>query len=157
MKSSHVETAQAPQKRGYRFWIGCFTILLGLPFLAYYGYCWGVWGRHSLLLQYFFQCNCPLASEEARYPDEVNVIVSACYYTSSILSPSGRFMYVQAPESSHVPGYFWDLQNDDKKPFFIPAGGTTDFLTDDLLILWLEYGHAYEGGEFILDRTTGKQ
>lgn len=155
--SSQVETDHPPKRRGYRFWLGCFVLLVGLPLLLYYGYCWGLWGRHSLLLQYFFQCSCPPTSEEARYPDEVDVIVSACHYTSSILSPSGRFLYVQAVASSHVPGYFWDLRNDDKKPFFIPTGNTKDFLTDDLLFLSLEYGHDYEGGEYILDRTTGKQ
>ena len=153
----NAETSQESRKRECYFRLGLFTLLLGLPFLLYYGYCWGVWGRHSLLLQYLFQCNCPPASEEARYPDEADVIVSACYYTSSILSPSGRFLYVQAAASSHVPGYFWDLRNNDKKPFFIPPDGTKDFLTDDLLFLSLDYGHDYEGGEYILDRTTGKQ
>jgi hypothetical protein len=146
-----------PGHLGHRFWLGCLTLLLGLPVLFYYGYCWGLWGRHSLLLQYLFQCNCPPTSEEARYPEDVDVIVSACHNTSSLLSPSGRFLYVQAAASSHVPGYFWDLQNNDKKPFFIPPDGTKDFLTDDLLFLSLEYGHDYEGGEYILDRTTGKQ
>jgi hypothetical protein len=157
MKSSQVETAPARNRRGCLFGLGCFALLSGIPFLLYYGYCWGMWGQQSLLLQYLFQCKCPPASEEARYLDEVNVIVSACYYTSSILSPSGRFLYVQAATASHVPGYFWDLRNNDKKPFYIPTGGTKYFLTDDLLFLSLEYGHDYEGGEHILDRTTGKQ
>jgi hypothetical protein len=157
MKIRQSQTDYFPKQHGYRFWIGCFTLLLGMPFLLYYGYCWGWWGRHSLLLQYLFQCSCPAASEEARYPDDVDIVVPACSHVSSILSSSGRFLYVQAAASSHVPGYFWDLRNNDKNPFFIPPDGTKDFLTDDFLFLSLEYGHDYEGGEYILDRTTGKQ
>lgn len=154
MGTNHTTT---DKPRGYRYWIIRIALLLGLPVLFYYGYCWGLWGRNSLLLQYFFQCSCPLASAEARYPDEVDVLVPACRYVSSILSPSGNFLYVQEDASHQIPGYFWDLRNNDKEPFFIPTGGTKDFLTDDLLFLSLEYGHDYEGGEYILDRTTGKQ
>jgi len=55
--------------------IGCLAILLALPFLLYYGYCWGLWGRNSVFLQYFFQCNCPSASEERRYGTQMDVIV----------------------------------------------------------------------------------
>jgi len=117
----------------------------------YYGYCWGLWGRNSLLLQYLFQCNCPPASEEARYPDNVDVIISACKYRSSILSPSGRLLYVEVEESGLVSTYFLNLQTDAKTPFVLQEG-TNYFLTDDLMF------HTFYGdNEYIWEITTGKQ
>lgn len=89
------ETGYTSKPRGYRFWLSCFTLLLGLPLLLYYGYCWGLWGRSSLLLQYLFQCSCPSASEEARYPEQVDVVVPACRYVTTRLLPGGRFLYIR--------------------------------------------------------------
>ena len=157
-KIPQTKTDHPSKQRGYRFWISRLALLVGLGVLLYYGYCWGLWGRSSLLLQYLFQCGCPVASEGARYPEQVDVIVPACRYVSSTLSPSGNFLYVQEESSSQIPSYFLDLRNNEKKPSFIPARSTVYFLTDDFLFLSLEYGHDdYQGGEYILDRTTGKQ
>jgi hypothetical protein len=146
--------------RNFRGWKSCFAIFLGMPLLTlliYFGYCWGMWGRQSLLLQYLFQCNCPPASEEARYPKEVDVVIPACRYARSILSPSGRLLYVIEQTSTFSSTYLLDLQTNEKTPFTI-GEGSNYFLTDDLLFLSLEYGHdGYEGGDYILDRTTGKQ
>ena len=152
MKPKSNETSQPPQPRGYRFWLSCFVLLLGLPFLLYYGYCWGLWGRGSLLLQYLFQCSCPAASEEARYPDEVDVIVPACRHVSSGLSPSGRLLYVQETESASDSTYLLNLETKEKIPFTLKDSGFF-FLTDDLLFVIV-----YNGGEeYILDRVTGDQ
>ena len=139
-----------------RVWLARFAMLIGFGFLVYIGYCWGLWGRHSLLLQYLFQCSCPAASTEARYPDEVEVIVPACQYVSSILTPSGRIMYVQEISGNSNSTYLLNLQSQEKIPFFIPEGSPR-FLTDDLLFLWVDCGKGYECGYFILDRNTGKQ
>jgi len=156
MKSLQPISKDTSKQRGYRFWIGCFILLLGLP-LLYYGYCWGWWGRQSLLLQYLFQCNCPPASEETRYPEAVDVVVPACRYSGSILSPSGRLLYVTEHNSKFSSTYLLDLQSNEKIPFTI-GEGSNYFLTDDLLFLSLEYGHeGYKGGDYILVRTTGKQ
>lgn len=129
--------------------MGCFAILLGLPLLLYYGYCWGFWGRNSLLLQYIFQCNCPVASEQARYPERVDVIVPACRYVSSMLSPSGRLLYVHEKKYWRISAYLLDLKTMEQ----IEATDQTpsSFLTDDL---WF-----FESGleDDIMDRTTGKQ
>lgn len=157
-KSPQIKTDHPFTQRGYRFGISRFATLLGLLLMFYYGYCFGLWGRKSLFLQYLFQCNCPTFSEEWRYPRSVDVIVPACRYVSSTLSPSGNFLYVQEEASSQIPSYFLDFRNNEKKPSFIPAKSTVYFLTDDLLFLSLGYGHDdYQGGEYILDRTTGKQ
>ena len=156
MKKIQSEITHTSKQRGFRFWIGLFTLIVGLPLLLYYGYCWGLWGRGSLLLQYLFQCNCPPASEQTRYPDRVKVIVPACKYYNSIISPSGRLLYVEEKTSGSPSTYLLDLQTDEKTPFVL-AEGSNHFLTDDLLFLSLEYGHGYEGGEYILDRMNGKQ
>ena len=108
MKRTQTSTTK---QRGYRFWIGCLTTLLILPILLYYGYCWGLWGRNSLLLQYLFQCSCPPASEEARYPDEMDVIISACQQSYVELSPSGRLLAVHEEQAGLTSTYLLDLQS----------------------------------------------
>ena len=135
-----------------RNWLTFFTLLFGLPLFFFYGYCWGLWGRGSLLFQYLFQCKCPVASEEARYPDDVDVIVPTCRNFYSILSPSGRLLYVQEKDGSADSAYLLNFQTDEKTPFFVPAGSHY-FLTDDLLFLSLGYGE----GDKIMDRKMGKQ
>ncbi len=156
MKALSPETKDTSKQQRRRLWLGCFTILLVSPLLLYYGYCWGLWGRQSLLLQYLFQCSCPPASEEVRYPEDVDVVVSACRYSGSILAPSGRLLYVIEQNSKFSSTYLLDLQSNEKIPFAI-GQGSNYFLTDDLLFLSLHYGRGYEGGDYILDRTTGKQ
>ncbi len=129
-------------------------VLGGGTFLAYYGYCWGWWGRSSLLLQYLFQCKCPPISAEFRYPEQIDVILTACQHDTFIMSPSGRFLYVEKRETENNVGYFWNLQTNERIPYTIPDGDRY-FLTDDLLFLRTDYGKGVEGGEHILDRTIG--
>lgn len=151
MKTSQAEARHPFKRRGPRFWLGCLVLLVGLPILFYYGYCWGLWGQHSLLLQYFFQCSCPAASEEARYPDEVDVIVSACQHvTISRLSPSGHFLYVYAENFGLVSAYLLNLQTMERMTE-VPDQSFSSFLTDDLW--FVERGL----DDYIMDRATGAQ
>lgn len=152
MKALPSETKDISKRHRRRFWLGCLTILLVSPLLLYYGYCWGLWGRQSLLLQYLFQCNCPPASEEARYPNSVDVIVSACHNDSSRLSPSGRFLYVWENQDDPTSTYLLDLQTNEKLAFRL-SNSAFYFLTDDLLYV-ISY---QDGSEYILDRTTGER
>jgi hypothetical protein len=148
MMTLQSQTAQPPKLRGYRNQILYIAILLS-PVLFYYGYCWGLWGRHTLLLQYLFQCNCPVASEEARYPKQVDVIVSACELLSSRLSPSGRLLFVSEKKNGAARDYLLDLNNMEKTD--ITGQPYPNFLTDNLWFI--------ENGleDTITDRTTGKQ
>jgi hypothetical protein len=152
MKTSVTESSSSSKQHGYRYWIIRIAILLGLPVLLYYGYCWGLWGRHSLLLQYLFQCSCPPVSEEARYPKDMDVVVSACRYRSSILSPSGRLLAVYENESTNASPYLLDLRTGEKIPIHLPEKSGITFLTDNLLYVSLSYEEKY-----VLDRTTGSQ
>jgi hypothetical protein len=146
----HVQTINSFKLGKAQIGIGCFAILLALPFLLYYGYCWGLWGRNSLFLQYFFQCRCPFASEEWRYARQVDVIVSACQNPiSSRLSPSGRFLYVSQEDAGLISRILLDLETKERvdaieQPF-------SSFLTDDLW--FLQEGLDY----YIIDRITGVQ
>ena len=149
MKTVKVESPKLPAQRGSRRWLIRLALLLGVPFLLYYGYCWGLWGRGSLLLQYLFQCSCPPASEEARYPDNVEVIVSACSYRGSILSPSGRWLYVLETKLGIASTYLLNLETGEKAPFVL-SDGSNYFLNDELIFYSL-YGN--DGN--ILDIKTG--
>lgn len=152
-KVSQVKIAQLSKRPGPRFWLSCLAIILVMPLLLYYGYCWGWWGRHNLLLQYLFQCNCPTASQEARYPDSVDVIVPACTYEYAMLSPSGRLLSVREKDTGATSTYLLDLQTSEKIRFPLPENSGFYFLTDNLL-----YVSVSSGAEvYILDRTTGTQ
>ena len=117
------------------------------------GYCWGWWGRQSLLLQYLFQCECPAASTHARYPIEVDVVIPGCIKTGVILSPGGRLLYVREQKKEHVSTYLLDLKTKEKTSFVLSDTSGFSFLTDDLLYIWLSYLEDM----YILDRATGEQ
>lgn len=151
MNTLQSETKNPFKRRGPRFWLSCLVLLAGLPLLVYYGYCWGIWGRQSLLLQYLFQCNCPPASEEARYPDEVDVIVPACHTVNTFikLSPSGRFLYMRKEENGLAAADLLDLQT--REGINVTDQSFSTFLTDKLWFI--------EGGvkSYIVDVTNGTQ
>ncbi len=155
METSQTKPTHLSKRRRHGFWLSRVILLLGLPLLLYYGYCWGWWGRNSLLLQYIFQCGCPTSSNESRYPDKVDVVVPACFQNAVILSPSGRLLYVNRNMLWNDVSYFLNLQTGEKNSYTIP-NGSSYFLTDDLMFLQLRYSKSHEGGEYILDRTTEK-
>jgi hypothetical protein len=151
MKNSQPETSLTTKRRGPRLWLGCLTLLLGLPVLLYYGYCWGWWGRQSLLLQYLFQCNCSASSEQARYPEQVDIIIPACRSVNIGVKvlPSGRFLYLREEKNDLAAAYLLDLQTMQRTNVIDQR--FSSFITDDLWFV--------EGGfnSYIIDRTTGTQ
>ena len=149
MKSSVTENSHPSKPSSNRSWVILIVLILGLPLLFYYSYCWGLWGQSSLLLQYLFQCSCPAASEEARYPQRVDVIVSACSYVSSRLSPSGRLFLISEKKNGITTEYLLDMQTMEKDNITNQPYPT--FLTDDLW--FVESGLEDE----IIDRTTGRK
>ncbi len=79
-------------------------------------------------MQYLLQCSCPSASEAARYPDQVEIVFSACQHASVTVSPGGRFLDV-----IQKPRYIVDLGTGNKIDPPIAKG--YDFLSDDLLLV----------------------
>lgn len=144
----YANTSDFSKRRVHLFWLGFISrlgLLFGVPFLIYYGYCWGVWGRNSLLFQYLFQCACPTSSEEWRYPEEIDVLVSACHKSRVDLSPSGRFLAVYQDDSL---SYLLDLLTMER--LIAPQQRYSTFLTDDM-------GFRQYPDPVIVDRTTGNQ
>lgn len=128
-------------------------VLGGGTFLAYYAYCWSWWGRNSLLLQYLFQCGCPWGSAESRYPDQVDVIASACPSNRIVrLSPSGRFLFLGRDELLGDDNYILNLQTGEKDIVSRLSKGTVYLLSDEIIF------HTFYGNdEYFLDWTTGEQ
>lgn len=140
------KSTNAFKQRGLQNWISCFTLLLGLTFLLYFSYCWGLWGRSSLLLQHYFQCKCPSASEKARYPKEAEILFSACRYNNVDLSPSGHFLLVREDNSGDMT-YLLDIETMQKTP----TQSISSFLTDE--VAFIEDGLE----DILIDLFTGKQ
>jgi len=140
------------KQRNTRTWIGCLVLLLAAPFLLYFGYCWGLWGQHSLLLQYYFQCKCLVASEQARYPKDAEVIVSACKSWTVEISPTGSTLYVREKVFGRFSNYLLNFQSNEIIP--IKSNATHfDFLTDELLFR-TDKDYIQNGG-YVLDADTG--
>lgn len=149
MKTVKMESPKLPAQRGSRRWLIRIALLLGLPFLLYYGYCWGWWGQGSLLLQYLIQCGCPTVSNEARYPEQIDIVVSACRYKSARLLPSGRFLYIEEKRFLTSSTFLIDLHTKERIAFKHP-GGPFYFLTDSLV-------YVSSSEEHILDWANEKQ
>lgn len=149
MDKLKIQVANIYKRRELEIWLAGFFFILASPYLFYYGYCRGWWGRHSLLLQYYFQCQCPAESEQTRYPKEVEVIVSACQNGGVRLSPSGRYLSVREKNDEHSSTYLLDLQTKEKIDFTLPYSSFY-FLTDNLLYVFVYY----VGDEYVLDRIT---
>jgi hypothetical protein len=97
---------------------GCGLVLLGgVVGLAvfYLGWCWGLWLRDNLVLQSFFQCNCPAVSEAARY-HPFRVLASACVEpVVRDVSPSGRYVLIR--EIKEDRNVLYDLLSNSQKEF----------------------------------------
>ena len=147
MENSVKRPANLSKRPRLIFWrISLGLILLGIVYLAYYGYCWGRWGRNNLLWQYLFQCSCPLFTSKFRYPEQVGVVVPSCGHNGVILSPSGRLMYVNDYIFWDNVGYFLNLESGEKV-FRTLQDGPNYFLTDNLMF--------HERASYILDLTNG--
>jgi hypothetical protein len=71
------------------------AIVLVGAWLIMEGWCWGRFARGNTLLQYLYQCRCPAASEPARYPAQVQVLVPACRDAGVGLSPGGQVIQLR--------------------------------------------------------------
>lgn len=145
-----------PREKVNQFWQGCFTrlvILASISLILYIGYCSGLWGRNSLLVQYLFQCKCPSFSEEWRYSDQIDVLVSACNNGGIRLSPSGRWLLVYDRKVKTSPNYLLNINTGNEILVDLPEGSAY-FLNDDLLYIFIWYGGNHEGGYYIYDRLA---
>ena len=154
MSTQQAKTSDDLKRQVRRFWIMSFAFPVAIPIalmLTYYGYCFGWWGRNSLLLQHLFQCKCPVGSEQARYPDEVVVIISACPQATVRLSPSGRLLHVHEENLGITTVYLLDLPTMER--IQVTAQPFSSFITDDLLFVGSNLGIQ----NYIIDRITGAQ
>ncbi len=134
---------------------GCLSVVLGFVLVAgvfYWGWCWGWWGRGNLLLQSWFQCRCPAASEAVRY-HPFKVLASACVKPFLYsFSPSGRFVIVSAREPK-IQVLRFDLETGQTLSTHLEDKAINDvrFLNDNLLLVRLAYGQGYS----LLDVNDG--
>ncbi len=108
-----------------------------------------------MLLQYIFQCSCPLSSNEFRYPDRVDVLIPACHSNKISLAPSGNFLFISTKDKN----YTLDLRTG--KTTYLPISSSKSshflempfyFLTDTLVL------HSYYGvDEYIFDVINGEK
>lgn len=117
--------------------------------IFYATWCWGLWGRDNLLMQYVFQCACPHISEQARYKP-FKVIASACskpYLVS--YSPNDKYVIIVNGDADGKVIRL-NLENGEINDLNFNEGSAW-FLTDDLLVL----ATAYEERYFLYDLSDG--
>jgi len=90
------------------------------PHLIQFGYCQGWWLKSNPWAYYWWLCDCNPEFEESLYPENVDVVVSACYDPQrATLSPNGRYMIFG---SGSGKSYLLDLVTGDKKTWPRHAG-----------------------------------
>ncbi|MDI6768844.1 MAG: hypothetical protein QMD04_04130 [Anaerolineales bacterium] len=113
----------------WHLWVVVILPILGIIYLAW---CYGLWGRNNLFLQYLFQCCCPLHSESFRYPEQAEVIIPACHKQDKFItiSSGGALIQVGSPYNFK---YILDLRTG--KRIKLPTTREDDYeiLSDDLL------------------------
>jgi hypothetical protein len=97
----------------------------------------------------YVTCSCPAASEEARYPREVDVLVSACQDRLIELSPSGRYLDVNISRPQ-PQRFLLDLATGDVQD--PPTHHAYTFITDDLLLV-----DPRSADPYLLARSTGQE
>lgn len=76
--------------------IGLIIILIiVLPYVSRFGYCRGWWLKSSPWAYYWWACNCSPEFEQSLYPNNIEIVVSACSDPwEATLSFDGRYMIV---------------------------------------------------------------
>lgn len=130
--------------------VGVFVVGFSLlPLFLRVGYCQSWWGKESLLFRSWWLCTCSEDFEQSLYPENVEVLVSACECedghraTRAGLTVELPVVAIEAcsvsPTIQEIPGghllfverYFIDLYTGERIPF-TPPGRIEYWITEDL-------------------------
>jgi hypothetical protein len=118
---------------------------IGLCAFVFMSYCWGWWGRESLVAGAFWQCSCPRASETARIAP-FRMLVSACERPSTAtVSPTGEYMFVTFQHNTTNQARVIDLETGIERPtpFIANEALPIGFIDDTHVLLRLQYNAGY--------------
>ena len=125
------------------------ALLLLSPLILRVGYCQSWWGKENLLFRALWLCTCAEEFEQSLYPENVEVLVSACECEDGYRASRASLTVVQgaalveaceaSPAIQDVPGgrllfvehYFIDLYTGQRIPF-TPPGRIPAWITEDL-------------------------
>lgn len=129
------------------------------PFTFFWGYCWNWW--QTPLLQYIFQNICPLESEESRYPNNIDVLVSGRYVPSNpLIVPGTSFLYYRTYPSNQPHDYLYNFESQTIREIRLPSEIESPiFITGMWTLLDLEgpYSLAREAKYVLLNIETQNQ
>jgi hypothetical protein len=130
----------------YLVWV----CLIGVTF--FWGYCWNWWGQ-AVLWDYLFQPICPPASDEARYPHNIDVLVSARYAPKGGFSiPSTRAMHYMTQKGTKVHHHLYDFEFNQIYQVNIPTDVSPVFITGQWILIEND-----RGNKVLLNIETSKQ
>jgi hypothetical protein len=130
-------------------------------FTLFWGYCWNWWGQ-APLWQLLFQSVCPLASDEARYPQNVDVLVSARLSPSAGHPlPSGKYLlYSRMVGENHEREYYtYDFEARTHQQFNPPTipRNLSLYITDEWMLIQSQYTRSYNDAEYFLVNVDSQQ
>jgi hypothetical protein len=128
-------------------------------FTFFWGYCWNWW--QTPWLQYFFQNFCPLVSEESRYPNNIDVLISGRYMPGTpLVVPNTSFLYYRSYQSNKIRNYLYDFEYHTTREIKLPSEMESPiFITGMWTLLDLEgpYSLARKAKYVLLNIETQNQ
>jgi hypothetical protein len=121
-----------------------------------YGYCHGWWGKANSLMRALWLCKCSPEFERSLYPENVDVLVSACECAGGhrrVHPFENIFRQCVVPDVSQVPGgrllqvgnELVDLYTYQRIPLNLPPNAKLAYwLTDDILVIGMMVAGNYQ-------------
>jgi hypothetical protein len=132
LPSSRVNNRPRSRLSGCLKALGLIIILIIiLPYVAKFGYCRGWWLKPTPWAYYWWLCDCGPDFEQSLYPDNIEIVVSACSDPkAATLSPDGRYMIIGVRLAAK--SYLLDFVTGEKRGWLYRSPSPTDveFWTD---------------------------
>ncbi len=142
----------------------CVLKFIVLPLFVYAltrtGYCQSWWGSEILIFRSLWLCGCGADFEQTLYPDNVEVMFSACQNVTVHEVGSGTHLYVEGDaQYTDVGAYLLDMVTGEKTPFTaaLEPNDSYQFLTDSLLLVYKSRHPDNPHPGYILEWQTGRK
>jgi hypothetical protein len=140
-----IETKQPKQRRLRNCLVGALLIV-ALPFVVYYliqsGYCRGWWGKQNLIMRSLWLCSCSSGLEQTFYPENVEVMFSACEDVLLVPTWDGYF-FISGDETFYYgQSYILNGYTSEKVAYVLPNQGRQSFHFYTHELVYITYGRS---------------
>lgn len=136
-------------ERKRKIWRTCLIVAvlsIATPFVAYYltqfGYCHGWWGKQNLIMRSLWLCSCPPELEQTLYPENVEVMFSACQDIFLMPTWDGHF-FISGDETYHNgQSYILNGYTSEKVAYMLPNQDRQSFRFYTSELVYITYSRS---------------